>query len=251
MNPPSGLPDPIRRHPLADLLAVGCLVGLYESCRVWLQSRFQVSAHGELDGLMRSWGESVLPGAGWAATALLIGILFWRCLVHVSLADAGPAQGIRQIVGILLESLGLALALWVVARFWGRWIPELATGSTAANGKPPEIWIQSISLLGAAIYEELIFRVLLLAALYALLLRFGTGVFLSAICAVVLSAILFSMAHHRTTPQNAQERALFLFRAFCGAVLGVIFLIRGPGTAIHSHALYNLIAHFTAYRDPA
>lgn len=247
MTSHSGLPDPILRNPLADLLAVVGLVGLYESCRVWLQTHFQVAAHGELDGVMRTWGESVLPGAGWAATALLIAILFWRCLAYVPLANAGAFQGLSQIVGILLESLGLALALWVVARFWGRWIPELATGPAA---KLPEIWIQTISLIGAAIYEELIFRILFLAALYGLLLRFGTGIFVSAFCAVLLSAIVFSMAHHRTTPQNAQERALFLFRAFCGAVLGVILLIRGPGTAIYSHALYNLIAHFTAYADP-
>jgi|GEM_PF-4341929 len=248
MTSHSSLPDPILRNPVADLLAVGCLVGLYESCRVWLQTHYQVSAHGQLDGFMRSWGESALPGAGWAATALLMGLLFWRCLVHVPVTDGGPLQGISQVGGILLESLGLALALWVVARFWGRWIPQLAAGSP---DRPQEIWIQTVSLIGAAIYEELIFRVLFLTALYALLLRFGTGLFVSAFCAVLLSAIVFSMAHHPTTPQNAQDRALFLFRAFCGSILGVILLIRGPGTAIYSHALYNLIAHFTAYADPA
>lgn len=244
MNPASGVPDPIRRNAFADFFSVGLLVAVYETSRVLLKTKFQLDAQGELDGRLRAWGEMILPGAGWATTAFLMGLLAWRCLY----STLHPKSCLTQVAGILLESLGLALALWVVARFWGRMLPELAVNAPSAQMvKQAEIWSQTASLTGAAIYEELVFRILLLGILYWVMIRFGTGLFVSGFCAILLSAIIFSMAHHQGTPQSSQEKAVFLFRTFCGSVLGLILLIRGPGTSIYSHTLYNLIAHFTAF----
>lgn len=236
-NPPAT--DPFLRHPVSDLVTVGLLVALYESARVWFEVAKKVKAQGELDGLIRTYGESILPGAGWVATFCLMALLLLRCLHQAP--SSGPLW--KQMGGIYLESLGVALIMWVLARFWGRILPELNAQPVPA---PAPAGMVEISLIGAAIYEEFVFRILLLGLLFGLLVRFGTGVLVSALCALSLSAILFSMAHHHGTPQTSQEKALFLFRTACGSLLGLVMLIRGPSTAIHSHAFYNLLAYLTS-----
>jgi len=97
--------------------------------------------------------------------------------------------------------------------------------------------------LGAGVYEELFFRLLVLGG-GALLMR---KVFLwnrtwSVAVALVVSSLLFSAVHHLGPLGEPFQLYNFTFRAVCGALLGVIFLARGLGVAVWTHALYNLMA---------
>ncbi len=97
--------------------------------------------------------------------------------------------------------------------------------------------------LGAGVYEELFFRVLLLGGgAWVLHKVFMWNTTWSVAVAVVISSLLFAAAHH-IGPLGEQFRIYdFAFRAICGALLGIIFLVRGLGVAAWTHAIYNAMA---------
>ena len=224
--------NPIRRSALADLMVVGGLLGLYEGLKHYFHLTAGINASGELDGRMKVWGGNLIPGGEWFPTALIFGALVWQLLTH---SQPGIFYSLGEIPRMLLEGFGVALVLWVAARLWSRMIPELALLTQDQA-------VKSVSLLGAAVYEEGVFRILLLGILYELLLHFRTGKIVSAICAITLSALLFSLAHHQGPPQTPQERQIFLFRAASGVLLGIAFLLRGAGTPVIAHTFYNGLA---------
>lgn len=222
----------LRRSAWADLFLVGGLLVLYEALRIHFLKSAGIQASGELDSRLRVWGENLIPGGEWFITGIILAALVWPMI-----RDPQPPffYSLGEIPRMLLEGFGIALVIWVGARLWSRMVPELVAFTQEHGAK-------AVSLLGAAIYEEGVFRVLLLGILFGLLLRFGTGLLISGICAIILSALLFSMAHHQGPPQTAAERQVFLFRAASGVVLGLTYLLRGAGTTVAAHAFYNALA---------
>ena len=103
--------------------------------------------------------------------------------------------------------------------------------------------------IGAGIYEELVFRLILICLLMMLfqdVLRLSRRN--SIILAVVISAALFSVHHHivyldgrfaQSGPFNWME---FSFRAVAGVYFAVLFSIRGFGVTAGTHAFYDIIA---------
>ncbi len=223
---------PFGRSPLADLMVVGGLLSLYEGLKHYFHLTAGVNASGELDGRLKLWCGDLIPGGEWFPTALIIGALIWKFLAHY---QPGFFLSLGELPGMVLEGFGVALILWVAARLWSRLIPELALMTQ-------EQAVKSVSLLGAAVYEEGVFRILLLGIFYEVLLYFRTGTIVSALFATILSALLFSIAHHHGPPQTPQEKQVFLFRAASGALLGIAFLLRGAGTPVIAHSFYNGLA---------
>ena len=95
--------------------------------------------------------------------------------------------------------------------------------------------------LGAGLYEELLFRVLLTGALlWASRVVLGWGRAASAVLAVVVSAVVFS-AFHYVGPYGEQlELASFTFRAIAGLWFSALFVLRGFGITAWAHALYDV-----------
>ena len=103
--------------------------------------------------------------------------------------------------------------------------------------------------IGAGIYEELIFRLILICVLMLLLqdvLRLSRRS--SIIVAVLVSAALFSGHHHivflggrfgLSAPFSWTE---FIFRTMAGVYFAVLFAVRGFGITAGTHAFYDIIA---------
>lgn len=103
--------------------------------------------------------------------------------------------------------------------------------------------------IGAGIYEELIFRLILICALMVLFqdfLQFEQR--FAIILSVLVSAAMFSAHHHiiflhgqfgQTTPFNWTE---FTFRTAAGVYFAFLFAIRGFGITAGTHAFYDIIA---------
>ncbi len=103
--------------------------------------------------------------------------------------------------------------------------------------------------IGAGIYEELVFRLVLICALMIVfqdLLGFERRN--SVVFAVLVSAALFSAHHHiiflhgqfgRSNPFDWTE---FIFRTMAGIYFAVLFAIRGFGITAGTHAFYDIIA---------
>jgi membrane protease YdiL (CAAX protease family) len=95
--------------------------------------------------------------------------------------------------------------------------------------------------LGAGIYEELVFRVLLVGGLFAALRGAGLGENQAGAIAIVASSLVFSGFHYIGPYGDAWVLSTFLFRFLAGLAFSLLFLTRGFGIAAWSHALYDLI----------
>ena len=125
-----------------------------------------------------------------------------------------------------------------------------ATAETGGNEVKSESLLASIVTgIGAGIYEELVFRLILICLLMLLfqdVLRFNHKN--SIILSVLVSAGLFSAHHHIVLldGQLALSAAFnwteFGFRTIAGVYFAVLFAIRGFGIAAGTHAFYDIIA---------
>ncbi|MEO8140176.1 MAG: CPBP family intramembrane glutamic endopeptidase [Gemmatimonadota bacterium] len=102
---------------------------------------------------------------------------------------------------------------------------------------PTEIMVS----LGAGIYEELLFRVVLVSALAKLASAgFGWRPWVAGSFATVVGAFIFSAFHYIGPLGDSLELGSFVFRMIAGLLLSGLFLIRGFGVAAWTHALYDV-----------
>lgn len=95
--------------------------------------------------------------------------------------------------------------------------------------------------LGAGIYEELVFRVLLVSGLTAIAYKvFGLHRLASSSVAVVLSALLFSTFHYLGSFGDSFDPRSFLFRWAAGVMFSGLYILRGFGITAYTHTLYDL-----------
>lgn len=99
--------------------------------------------------------------------------------------------------------------------------------------------------LGAGLYEELFFRVILVSVLILLFQKvFNNKKWASITAAVVLSAFLFSMVHYIGSMGDPFTISSFTYRFLFGLMLNAIYVWRGFGIAAWTHALYDLMVLF-------
>jgi hypothetical protein len=100
---------------------------------------------------------------------------------------------------------------------------------------------QILVSLGAGIYEEFVFRVLLLAGLVFFLhrlLRLQQHVAYGV--AAILGAVLFSAFHYLGPFGDPLQLPSFVFRCIAGLILTGLYLARGYGITAYTHSLYDL-----------
>ena len=113
----------------------------------------------------------------------------------------------------------------------------------------PLLLTNIVTGIGAGIYEELVFRLILICVLMMLfqdVLRLSHKS--SVILAVLISAALFS-AHHHIVFMNGQIGQIadfnwtkFSFRTMAGIYFAILYAIRGFGITAGTHAFYDIIA---------
>ena len=80
------------------------------------------------------------------------------------------------------------------------------------------------------------------AALASRLLRLMQApAVLASTLAVTASALLFSLAHHAGTPGEAFTWFAFIFRWLAGVYFAWVFVVRGFGIAVGTHAAYDIL----------
>jgi membrane protease YdiL (CAAX protease family) len=124
-----------------------------------------------------------------------------------------------------------------------------ATDTGSSEVKSDSLLASIVTGIGAGIYEELVFRLILICVLMLLfqdVLRLSHKN--SIILSVLVSAGLFSAHHHIVfvDGQLALSAAFnwteFGFRTIAGIYFAVLFAIRGFGITAGTHAFYDIIA---------
>tara|TARA_B100000131_G_C17835335_1_gene499541 strand:- start:157 stop:477 length:321 start_codon:yes stop_codon:yes gene_type:complete len=96
------------------------------------------------------------------------------------------------------------------------------------------------SCLGAGIWEEILFRYLLLTILIAFLNRV-TNKYTSIIISIIISSLIFSMFHYIGSSGDVFTIYTFIVRFVGGIYLSIIYLYRGLGISMISHIVYDFV----------
>jgi membrane protease YdiL (CAAX protease family) len=166
---------------------------------------------------------------GFGAAIIVTLILF-----HV--VGGGPRFGairIGVLVWMLAESLVYSLVFGAVV--------SAVTRLLLAQPFPLSRSAQILVSLGAGIYEEFVFRVLLLAALVFFLhhlLRLQRHMAYGL--AALVGAVLFSAFHYIGPFGDALQLPSFVFRVIAGLILSGLYFARGYGITAYTHSLYDL-----------
>jgi hypothetical protein len=150
----------------------------------------------------------------------------------------------RYFAIMLGESAILAVLLGaVVGTLTARLLDQIGTLSAqTAGGLESMAWTTRLMLaLGAGLYEELLFRVLLVGGM-AMGLRWllGSSRWVAGVIAAVVGALIFSAFHYVGEFGDPWELASFTYRAIAGLVFSGMYLVRGFGITAWTHALYDV-----------
>lgn len=229
---------PASKRPIHGLLFVLPLVVLYEVASYLVNRGVfgqvnRVLAFDLLQEALQRVGATGLYLPGLAIVAIF---LFW----HISTREPWVVR--RNTVALMwLESTLLAVPIYLLNRLFeqqawlaaGEWLPMSVPGWRSLAG---ELTLS----IGAGIYEELLFRLVLLAIMSLILVDvLNCPRVLAGVLAAVVSGLAFSLYHY-LGPEHFRW-GTFAFRAVAGVYLAGVFQLRGFGLAVGAHAMYDVI----------
>jgi len=181
------------------------------------------------------WLRHLLDGLGFGGYFLLpvltiLGLLAWHHVEHDRWRFSPWV-----LVGMAAECVLLAVVLVGLARLQSRFWPlHLAPGQDG-------ILARFVGFCGAGLYEEVLFRLLLLPAVAWLLSRFVGGEGPALAWSALITSLLFSAAHYVGPLGDDFQLYSFTFRTMAGLFFSLLFLLRGFGIAAGTHAAYDML----------
>lgn len=175
-----------------------------------------------------------LPAMALIATLLIQHILSnepWRIVPAVPLAmvaESAFLTGPLIVLAVIIQPTASAMLI--------------QSGGGAVT--EAESVLQGLFLaFGAGLYEEMLFRLVLITALHFLVTDvLGFGDKAGKIVAVAVSAVAFALHHDEVLMPGSQINwRLALFFTLAGVYFGILFLARGLGIAVGAHLMYDLL----------
>ncbi|HOD41708.1 MAG: CAAX amino terminal protease self- immunity [bacterium ADurb.Bin243] len=102
-----------------------------------------------------------------------------------------------------------------------------------------------IASIGAGIYEEFVFRYLLITLFIFIFTKYlNLKTVHAAVFAIFWAALIFSGFHYVGELGDKFDAVSFIFRFIAGIILSILFFLRGYGIAVYTHAIYDLKVFF-------
>ena len=224
--------------PLHSLVFLLPLVLLYEvGLVVYLSSpdgtlRETILAQRTLAQLFEMFGSGslYLPGV-----LLVVMLAVWQ------VTSKAPWRVRPSVVGgMACESVLWMVPVLVLGLITSMKLSGHAAMAVAGEGAPHGWQANVVLSVGAGLYEEMLFRLLLITVLHMVmhdLLKLGEGA--ASALAVLGSAVAFTLYHG--VGWGSPPSHLFFYTA-AGAYFGVVFLMRGFGIVVGAHAAYDIMA---------
>jgi hypothetical protein len=225
------------RHPWACILFVLPLLLAYE----W----GVVLAGLDQPELLRNgadvWVRQALATIGlrhllWAPAFVVVVLFVWCC----SRVASRPSDFLGLWIGMTIESVLFAAVLWGACYVVAPLLYRCGVQLHLATEPEPAVQ-QMLSFLGAGIYEETLFRLLLFSGMRWLLTRLELPWPGSGVLAAAVSALLFSAAHNVGPYGEVFEPFVFVFRTLAGLYFVALYQFRGFGIAVGAHAGYDVL----------
>jgi membrane protease YdiL (CAAX protease family) len=232
-------------RPLAGLVFVAPLLLTYEAGVLWL-------GPDAIRNAADVWLRGLLDLLGFTQYFLLPIVTCGLLLAWHYLAQQPWRLNWGVLYGMLLESLVFGFMLVLVAGWQGRLFAGglAACAADAADGGEPLAAVV-IAYLGAGIYEEVFFRLLLLSGAASVCRWAGLSWRASWVTGALATSLLFAAAHYRldvtllgwhfaTGHGEIFAWSTFVFRLLAGLTFSALFVLRGFGVTVGTHAAYDL-----------
>jgi hypothetical protein len=177
---------------------------------------------------------------GLSLPPLIVGVVLiaW----HLIARDSSRVRW-RVLAGMALESCAWVVPLLVLSL-------ALATRAVpAAAGWAAPTWQARLTVaLGAGLYEELLFRLLLITVTHLILadLLSLPGRTASVLASIVSTGAFVFLHHLYPPPGPGMSLRAYVFFALAGFYFAVVFLTRGFGIVVGVHAIYDAVVLLTA-----
>lgn len=223
------------RRPFASLAFIAPMLIVYELGILWFGS-------GGLRNGADVWLRQLLSSLGLTHFFLLPVLTCAILLGWHHVKRERWRVGWMVLYGMLIECLVLGGGLMLIAS---------APCKLLALDHDQDRFSYFVAFCGAGIYEEMLFRLMLIPALVAICRFAGAGRGTSLVCSVVVASLLFAAAHYRLDLVVGWWRVgiptgepfswtSFLFRVGAGAFFTALYVYRGFGVAAGTHALYDI-----------
>jgi len=139
---------------------------------------------------------------------------------------------------MFIESLVYALCIGYILGFL---VYKILFPYVLAAPLAMHAWTSVLLSVGAGVYEEIVFRLLLISALYYICIHvLKTSRPFSAMISIALGALIFASMHYIGDTGNKFTYMNFTFRLLSGIILSTIFMFRGLGIAVYTHTIYDV-----------
>ncbi len=225
------------RAPRYSLVFALPLLLLYEALAFGLSNDAYAGVRNGADIILKS----AFVWLGGRHGLVAFGLLLLGVGAALVVRDVRRHGGVRPrlFLAMLAESVAWAMAFGSVTS----WLTSvLLQGVPLAMGQQDRLPLatQLMISLGAGIYEELLFRVLLVSGLVWLGRKAGLGAVPAGIVATVAGALVFSAFHYVGAYGDELQLGSFTFRAIAGVLFSAMYLTRGFGITAWTHALYDV-----------
>jgi len=246
---------PATRHPRSCVVFVLPLLVVYE-VGLYLAGPGQpdLLRNGADAWLRLGLAHLGLRASYWAPALLSAVLVLWSVLRR----GDRPQNLVSVWTGMAVESAVHAVGLWALSRALGPMLDGLgiklataqdmfgngfsgATGESAASALTEPAVRQIVSFIGAGIYEETLFRLLVFSGLAWVFRLADFPWVLSMLLAAGASGVLFAAAHNFGPNGEAFNGYVFLFRTVAGVYFTALYQFRGFGIAVGAHAGYDVL----------
>lgn len=215
------------------------LLVLYEVLSAALSGSAVAGVRNGADVLLKS----LFVALGGRDGLVVFGVLLCGAGVTIVWRDLRRSrEGLRAAVfgWMLAESAVYAAVFGTVISFLTSVLLRGPRALSAGGAAALSLHTQLVVSLGAGIYEELLFRVILVGALLWLGRRLGLSRVVSGGLAIAISALIFSAFHYVGALGDTFTVTSFTFRAIAGLAFSALYVARGFGITAWTHALYDL-----------
>ena len=226
------------RRPFAILVFLLPFIVIYELCLLYVLSDSEGtvtnSAH---EGIIRFFGVISIDmlGLSLPGVAVVLVLLIWHILLRASWRVRWSALGL-----MFVESVLWAVPLLVFSRTIHHFLPLVGDQDQIITQLGP---IGRIGIsIGAGLYEELVFRMLVIFVVHTILvdvLRLNRTA--GTLIAIGVSAILFTIYHPLGGADGSWAMGRVVFYLVAGLFFGGLFVWRGFGIAVATHAFYDIV----------
>ena len=220
------------RNSIISLLFIFPFFLMYEILAFFLFDNSNYVIRNSADIIFRDIFQIITNNTIFTYNSLLLILIL--CFIFYSYNDKKTEFNLNYIFLMFFEGIIFGLCLVVILNGYN------VFNYSSQNYFLIDYSFMFYSCLGAGIWEEILFRYLLLTILIAFFNRV-TNKYTSIIISIIISSLIFSMFHYIGSSGDVFTIYTFIVRFVGGIYLSIIYLYRGLGISMISHIVYDFV----------